>query len=334
MGYFTRNNPVFLDHFVNSTLYISIFGLNLNVINDIKSIISNKLSETFTIHWTNIADSKLQVLLINDDFIDLPNINKIRHEALIILKLKKNELKANQIEHDTLFLPLTNTNQFEHWLEHSVALRFRDIDPVNVSKPIVVQDIKPKLNALQISQAFKDLNKHQRQLLLLDQKPIALIDNLSNEFWIEQNIQITQNSEITLIPADTNTVVTFKYGLESINLQHGLWQFVWDYLDDTPPNYTSHYKLLHWPQPIHCAERQSLLKISAFFMEGSSTQYIAEQIHLSQNFINRYLFACHIAQIIEEIPAMASVYHSQKTAQESSNPLQSFFRSLRKKLGI
>ena len=69
-------------------------------------------------------------------------------------------------------------------------------------------------------------------------------------------------------------------------------------------------------------------------MEGSSTQYIAEQIHLSQNFINRYLFACHIAQIIEEIPAMATVYHSQKTAQESSNPLQSFFRSLRKKLGI
>ena len=64
------------------------------------------------------------------------------------------------------------------------------------------------------------------------------------------------------------------------------------------------------------------------------SQYIAEQIHLSQNFINRYLFACHIAKIIQEIPAMATVYHSQKTAQESSNPLQSFFRSLRKKLGI
>jgi hypothetical protein len=310
---------------MNSTLYISVFGLNLNVINDIKSIISNKLSETFTIHWTNIADSKLQVLLINDDFIDLPNINKIRHEALIILRLKKNELKANQIEHDTLFLPLTNTNHFEHWLEHLVALRFRDTNPVNVSNPVVVQDIKPKLNALQISQVFKDLNKHQRQLLLLDQKPIALIDNLSNEFWIEQNIQITQNSEFTLIPADTNTVVTFKYGLESINLQHGLWQFVWDYLDDTPPNYPSHYKLLHWPQPMHCAERQSLLKISAFFMEGSSTQYIAEQIHLSQNIINRYLFACHIAQIIEEIPAMATVYHSQKSSSRIFKSTTEFF---------
>lgn len=74
---------------MNNTLYISVFGLNLNVINEIKSIISNKLATNITIHWTHIAHSKLQVLLINDDFIDLPNINKIKHNRLIILKLKK-----------------------------------------------------------------------------------------------------------------------------------------------------------------------------------------------------------------------------------------------------
>lgn len=219
------------------------------------------------------------------------------------------------------------------WLEHNILLRFSNSQQVYTpSQPIT--DIDYKLSHLQITDTFSQIENYQRLLLVLDNKPIALIDNLSNEFWVKQNIQIMQKSELSLIPADINRVVSFKYSSKSCNLQQGLWQFVWDYVGYETPVFTKHYKLLHWPQPINCVERKSLLKISAFFMEGSSTQYISEQMHLNHNFINRYLFACHSANIIIEIPAMATVFHSQQNAIEASKPLQNFFRSLRKKLGI
>ena len=322
-----------MDSSMNNTLYISVFGLNLNVINEIKSNISNKLAKNITIHWTHIADSKLQVLLINDDFIDLPNITKIKHNRLIILKLKKNESHANKIEHDTLFLPLTNPTEFENWLVNTVLTQTCEQLQNNILQPIV-KDVEYKLNYQQFSNLYAQINNHQRLLILLDKSPIGLIDNINNEFWIKSQIKILQKSELTLIPADTNTVVNFKYSSKSVNLQHGLWQFVWDYVGYETLAFSKHYKLLHWPQPIDCIERKSLLKMSAFFMEGSSTQYVAEKMQLSQNFINRFLFACDIANMIEEIPAMATVFHTQQVVEESSKPLLHFFRSLREKLGI
>lgn len=62
---------------MKDTIYLSVFGLNLALINELKAIINIALQEKYEISWTHIADSKLQLLLINEDFINIPHIEQM-----------------------------------------------------------------------------------------------------------------------------------------------------------------------------------------------------------------------------------------------------------------
>lgn len=62
---------------MKDTIYLSVFGLNLALINELKAIINIALQEKYEISWTHLADSKLQLLLINEDFINIPHIRSL-----------------------------------------------------------------------------------------------------------------------------------------------------------------------------------------------------------------------------------------------------------------
>lgn len=62
---------------MKDTIYLSVFGLNLALINELKAIINIALQEKYEISWTHLADSKLQLLLINEDFINIPHIEQM-----------------------------------------------------------------------------------------------------------------------------------------------------------------------------------------------------------------------------------------------------------------
>ena len=75
---------------MNNSIYISVLGLSLSVINDLKRIITEQILNQYKINWTNIADKNLQILLISDDLIELTDIKRVNKAHLHILKLSKN----------------------------------------------------------------------------------------------------------------------------------------------------------------------------------------------------------------------------------------------------
>ena len=62
---------------MNDSIYISVLGLSLSVINDLKRIITEQILNQYKINWTNIADKNLQILLISDDLIELTDIKRV-----------------------------------------------------------------------------------------------------------------------------------------------------------------------------------------------------------------------------------------------------------------
>ena len=85
-------------------LNISVFGLKLTTIDELKLIIEGVLPETYSINWSNISDAQLDVLLISHLFYDLPNIVAIRTSPHIkTLKIAHDPHLHGQVIEDTLY---------------------------------------------------------------------------------------------------------------------------------------------------------------------------------------------------------------------------------------
>lgn len=101
-------------------LNISVFGLKLTTIDEIKRIIKDLLPEQYQVNWTHLNDSNLQVLLINDVFFDLPNITEIRkNNHLKTLRIATDPQIQGQLLQNILYLPIQR-NTLQLWLEQYV----------------------------------------------------------------------------------------------------------------------------------------------------------------------------------------------------------------------
>ena len=100
-------------------LNISVFGLKLTTIDELKLMIEGVLPETYSINWSNISDAHLDVLLISHLFYELPNIVAIRRSPhLKTLKIAHDPHLHDQVVDDTLYLP-AQTKALQQWFaEH------------------------------------------------------------------------------------------------------------------------------------------------------------------------------------------------------------------------
>jgi hypothetical protein len=105
---------------VNKQLNISVFGLKLTTIDELKRIIERLLPDKYSVNWTNINDAGLDVLLISHLFYDLPNIVSIRQRPnLKTLKIAHDPLVQSQIIQDTLYLPI-EAQAIQLWFQQNV----------------------------------------------------------------------------------------------------------------------------------------------------------------------------------------------------------------------
>nr|WP_279169284.1 hypothetical protein [Providencia huaxiensis] len=322
------------------SLYISIFGLGLSVINDLKQAICSQFSSSIDIYWTNIADKNLQVLLIHDDFSDLPIITNDDSRPLRILKLRQNEQQAGEIINDVLYLPLRTTQALAHWLKQSFPDDFTQTteNKIETVASAVVQ--QQKLSHQSISKAFNcifhDYANLSKFLIQNQEHSLSFFDVQSKELYSNHHLKMSEMPELEVIPADLNSILLFKKQFKPRDLSHGIWQFVYDHVDEAP-EYTQSYQLQMWPQPPQSQQRHELFKISAYFGQGCSIQYVQSKMNIDRAQLNRFLFACDIAQILREIPSEQA--HTVKTEPIDPTPAQTgafrgFFNQLRKKLGI
>ncbi|ENU18300.1 hypothetical protein F994_03423 [Acinetobacter bohemicus ANC 3994] len=81
-----------------------------------------------------------------------------------------------------------------------------------------------------------------------------------------------------------------------------------------------------------------IYKLSTYFQQGNSIEYIQQQLEINPDFIQRYLFVSSILNLIEEISARKTQQYlnqniDSKNLENLSN-VRNFFSRLRKKLSI
>lgn len=329
---------------MKNQLYISFFGLGLSVISELKKIISVQYSLYHDIHWTNIADKKLQMLFINDDYIDAMHLKNLDLTKLSVLKLDKNENLAGQVLNDILYLPLKASEHLLVWLEKNILaskkITATPVQPETIKPPHILSTLNtPTLSHTLISKAFKkislDYSNNTKFIIRNKNTNIAIFDKNSKEFFLNNETQIDHWDAFEIVPADLNEIIIFKNKYKAVDLNSGIWSFVWMYLAEDTPNYLQAYQLLHWPQPSSAQNRSELLKIAAYFSHGSTVSFIQTQTNFSKKIIERFIFSCEIAQMIETIPVSRAAISSETPPQQESNSvIRGFLNKLRSKLGI
>ena len=142
---------------MNKQLNISVFGLKLTTIDELKRIIEGLLPEHYNVNWTNINDAGLDVLLISHLFYDLPNIISIRQRPkLKTLKIAHDPLLQGQLVQDTFFLPV-EANGIRLWFEQHVLDATQQTNPITILNNLKHQP-QPKPQGTQVDDGVKQLD--------------------------------------------------------------------------------------------------------------------------------------------------------------------------------
>ena len=75
---------------MKNVLNIAVFGLSLNSLEQIKEQILLSLPENLNVRWVNLAEQKIDLLLVNDVFFNSPGIQKLLTiQNIVYLRLVK-----------------------------------------------------------------------------------------------------------------------------------------------------------------------------------------------------------------------------------------------------
>lgn len=323
---------------MKDTLYISILGLSLSLINHLKITIYELLQDKVNLVWTNLSDQKLQILLIHSDFIDSPQIKKILQQNIHILQINQNEQKLSQIIDNILYLPLTHTHPLSHWLNEAYSKIALITSPIP-SKEIQHNHLSKKINYRSAEKLVDQLYKNielSTCILKYGNEQLALIDLEQQLFYPKPRFELSTQSEYSLEAAELNDLIKFRVDIRPYHLQQGLWNFFWTYLESSDIEYSQYYKLNEWPQIMDLNQRQDLFKLSALFGQGSDINFAQEKLKLDKKYIARFLCVSHLAKILNEIPQHQARYILSSSNDNSiiNHKMVSFFSRLRKKLGI
>lgn len=323
---------------MKETIYLSVFGLNLALINELKAIIHLALQEKYEISWTHLADSKLQLLLINEDFIDIPHIKKMDKKYFQILRIKKSDTSnTQQIDNNTLYLPLFNETPLIQWIQDyffNLPKSNKLSDQLNKDIPSIHYQ---KFSYSIIKNAFNNIFKeYQTGLFLLqsENNDIAILDFDQFHFYLKPNLQITTTQKLTIVPAKIDHILSIKKHAKGIDLKQGIWQFIWDYLDKDIPDYLLHYQIKRWPKVLNQVDRIHLFKLSTVFSFGSHIDFAESSLKIGHKYINFFLCVADLTGDLLPISENMSRFKLAQQNQKKNNALSGFFSSLRKKLGL
>lgn len=323
---------------MKKTIYISIFGLNLSLINELKNIISKALNSEYAILWTNIADENLQLLLVNDSFSDSPNIQKLALKKIKILKLQKNEKNCAMIQNDVLFHPIHDEKPLSTWIKKF----FQDLEKTTKTNTLPPTDsmniaLKRKFSFVQLSPIFNSIYQDiqtGKYIIRTNNQTIALVDFDNYQFYTAPELLIQDTSYIEIIKASLDDILSFKKITHPLDLKQGTWQFIWDYLDQDIPQYHDCYRLTRWPKFLNPIDRQNILKLSTAFSLGSNTEHSSKSLKIGTKYINFFLCICDLNHDLKKISIENVKFKCSESPQPENNGVRGFFKSLRKKLGL
>lgn len=307
---------------------IAIFGLSLNVLENIKYKISRMCNDLFNISWVNIGDPQLEILLVNDMFFGSPTIqnlvsaNKVPYLRLMSAK----QGLSNSIVNDTMYLPFEENEQALNWFKE----RYAKIPLQYNSQQKIVEkkfDISKVLNEL--------LNERNGNLQVFDRNgPIALINIRTEQVWLDP----TRKNQMT--DESLNYTYATMQMIQNISLKQGgdlrswIWNLMWDsesLVGKVSPQ--KYYKLQYWPYCNPSSSRAQIFKIAACFELGSNIHRIEKKLEVDSDLINKFVSIGLMTHVLREIPDTEATFFNEESVKKE-NVIKGFFGKLRKKLGI
>lgn len=307
---------------------IAIFGLSLNVLENIKQKVQSMYDDALKVSWANIADPHLDILLVNDMFFSSATIqNLVGAKKIPYLRLVNKNEKSGTIEGDKLYLPFSTSEEIRQWFKD----RYLRV-PVSNKTETFVNQISQKMDLKKVVPEF--FNERNGNVQVFDSNGnIALMNIRTQQVWINQTRKL-QRTDSSL----NYTYATMQMA-QSVSLMQGedltswLWNVLWHSDDlDFNQNHSDFYKLQFWPQPDPQNERKQVFKIAACFEQGANLKQVAEKTGYSLAQINKFVSIALLCNVLKKIPATDAKLMLEE--KESSSVLRGFFGKLRKKLGL
>ena len=320
-------------------LNMAIFGLSLRTLNQIKQMVELVLPDAIQVNWTNIAHPDLNILLINDIFLESNNIQRLlKTKQMKVLKLASDQPNHMHKVEDTFFLHDMDENQLKQWLLHNIHIE-PQITRSNKIQTTLPDKIRPLSNELTPLNLIKQItNQANGRIKIFDRfGELAICDTRMQWVWVNQN------RDFSFTDLSINYTHATHSDLDQMNtkqhhLQMWLWTLLWkssDYIDIAPQQ--GCFKLIRWPQPQLHVDHQDILKISTCFSYGADIEQVCQYLNMSSLRIRQFLAASIALGFVKEILPTEVNFNFNRgiiAQPEEVSKVKGFFNRLRKKLGL
>lgn len=331
---------------MKSILNIAVFGLSLSTLDHIKTQILLALPSSTQVKWVNLAESKIDLLLVNDVFFNAPGIQKVlSNPEITYLRLVKKVEHAGRIIGDQLFYPFSNLEHLNEWLSEKLiqvtAMPFSlPVSNMSNIKTMQILPTVPPQMQISIERVFTEIFTPRNGFIQLFDASgfLALIDTRTERVWVEAGKTIQLNSTLNQTYATAQFVQDMTKNKEVYDLRTWLWKVVNASTDLKLPevNLNQNFKLDLWPQFERDFKRKEFLKMAACFSHGAKISDVKQFLNLSHDQILNFV-SCAVLLQLGRFVNQNEVKFQEDTKQVESgqgHKLRSFIGKLRKKLGL
>lgn len=100
---------------------IGIAGLSIHDTDELKHKINNLLPDNMNIQWKTASDINLDCLFIHEHFFETEGIQRVlSNKHFPWLKIAKDEELSGKVTENTLYFPLLDTHDLNHWLDRHI----------------------------------------------------------------------------------------------------------------------------------------------------------------------------------------------------------------------
>ena len=268
---------------------IAIFGLSLTIEENLKQKIQSLFDDSVKVEWVTLNSASIDVLLVNDLFLNSKNVQSHIQRKVPYLRLLTNENRSGQIENDTLYLPFIINDETKGWFNK----RYLEV-PVNFQsfKTSIENTSTANVDELDFKAVIAEFfNEENGTIQVFDQYgELALMNTKTEQVWIDQTRKEKCSYSTLNFTYATMQMSQKVSNQQGVDLHQWLWNALWDSkavvenqaLDKT-------YTLEIWPQPSQLSQRNNIFKIAAYFEQGATGQQVQQKTGLDLRFIHQFI---------------------------------------------
>ena len=322
-------------------LNMAVFGLSLRTLNQLKGMVEITLPDAVKVNWTNITHPDLNILLINDIFLESSNIQRlIKNKEMKVLKLIAEQSVLATQANDSFSLIEMDQGILKDWLLKNInhsdqAPSPQDVKNNSLWKVESSTSSKPVTASIDLIKQI--LNPANGRIKIFDRiGELAVCDTRMQWVWL--NTSREQNfTDVSLNYTHATMADLTQPEMQRQHLQLWMWRLLWnsaDFLSLAP--YRGCFKLIRWPQPELDHYHREVLKMATCFSMGAEITQVAKHLELPEKMVRQFIAASLALGFVVPIQNSQIQFKESAAVEETQElgKVKGFFNRLRAKLGL